>query len=90
MKTTKPEQIAVALYSVGKSIAEAMVENIPLGERPGVARELLDRLAHIQSVLPRNEHELIFKGAISAFGYRVDPDVESGLIDDETDEDVIL
>lgn len=90
MKTTKPEQIAVALYSVGKNIAEAMIENIPAAERPQVARDLLDRLEHIQSILPRNEHEVIVMGAVSAFGYRVDPDVPSGLIDDATDEDIVL
>lgn len=90
MKTTKSEVIAVALYSVGKSIVEAMIENVPAGERPGVARDLLDRLAHIQNVLSRNEHELIFKGAVSAFGYRVEPDSPSGLADVETDEDIEL
>lgn len=90
MKTTKAEEIAVALYGTGRNIAEAMIENIPLGERPGVARDLLDRLAHIQSILPRKEHEFIFNGVISAFGYIIDPDSESGLTDVETDEDVVL
>lgn len=90
MKTTKPEVIAVSLYSVGKSIAEAMIENIPAGEWPGVAWDLLDRLAHIQNVLHRNEHDLIFRGAVSAFGYRVELDSPSGLADAETDEDIEL
>ena len=90
MKTTKAEEIAVALYSTGKTIAEAMIENIPLDERPAVARDLLDRLAHIQSILPRKEHEFIFTGVMSAFGYMIDPDSKSGLTDIETEEDVVL
>jgi hypothetical protein len=90
MKTTKPEQIAVALYGVGRNIADAMLPYIPAADRPAVARQLLDRLVQIQGIMLRAEHETIFMGAVASFGYRIDPDVPSGLIDNETDEDIVL